>query len=334
MKRAGRLFDQIISWDNLRLGYYKASRGKRVKKDVLAFRSSLDENLAEVRNVLIEPGYPGVGQYRYFTIHGPKKRCICEAPFSERVLHHTVMNVLEPYFDSYQIFDSYACRIGKGTDAALRRALHYSRRYSWVAKCDFRRYFDSIDHEILKTLIARRIKDRRVLRVLSSIVDSYQASEGKGVPIGNLTSQFFANHYLSYLDHYAKEAVRVPGWIRYMDDMLFFGDNPSRVVSTARQIGDYASDQLCLEMKPPVIACSKEGVPFLGFLIRTDGIFLTRKKRKRAKKRIRLHVHHFREGRWSEAELVDHVQPIFAHLALARSRSVRNTLLKRAGLWQ
>lgn len=114
------------------------------------------------------------------------------------------MNVLEPHFEAFQVFDSYACRTGKGTDAALRRALHYARRYPWVAKCDIRHYFDSIDHHVLQTLLSRRFKDHTVPRLLSAIIDTYETTPGRGVPIGNLTSQYFANHYLGFLDHYAK----------------------------------------------------------------------------------------------------------------------------------
>jgi RNA-directed DNA polymerase len=334
MKRVGGLFDEIVSWDNIRLGYYKAARGKRTKHAVLAFRRDLDTNLATIRRTLLDPDHAGIGRYRFFTIHDPKERRICEAPFADRVLHHAIMNVLEPHFESFQIHDSYACRTGKGTDAALRRALHFARRYPWVAKCDIRHYFDSIDHGVLKTLLARRFKDARVLRLLSAIVDTYQTTSGRGVPIGNLTSQYFANHYLGYLDHCAKEELQIPGWIRYMDDMLIFDTDKGRVASHAKAVSAYAADRLRLEMKPPVIVPAKQGVPFLGFLIRPGGVYLTRKKRRRAARRIHEYARNFQTGRWSESQLADHLLPVFSHLALARSRTVRNTLIERAGLRQ
>lgn len=332
MNRYGGLFERIVEWDNIRLAYYLASKGKRTKPDVLDFRHDLDINLDRVRNTLLDPNISGIGDYRFFTILDPKERKICAAPFFDRVLHHAVMHVLEPYFESFQIYDSYACRVGKGTDAAIRRALYFARRYGRFAKLDVRAYFDSIDHAKLNAMIERRFKDRRVVRILEAIIDSYHIDPGKGVPIGNLTSQFFANHYLAFLDHDIKERLRLHGYVRYMDDMLLFGDSGEELRNVCSEIERFCSDELALELKPPIISRTSAGAPFLGFLVKPKGVYLTRKKRRRTKRRLGEFAHKYLNGDWNESELADHILPVCAHLALARSRWIRNTLIERAGL--
>lgn len=334
VRRAGNLFDDIVTWDNLRLAYYKAAKGKRNKRAAVRYRADIEPNLARLREQLLDPRHPGIGRYRFFTIHDPKERKICVAPFGDRVLHHAVMNVLEPHFDSFQIYDSYACRTGKGTNAALKRALYFARTFPYVAKLDVRRYFDSIDHRVLKELLSRRIKDHRVLNLLRAIIDTYQVVPGRGVPIGNLTSQYFANHYLGFLDHFAKENVGVAGWIRYMDDFLLFGTSKELVRRRSRAVEGHCRDPLRLELKEPLLRPVSRGIPFLGFLVKPGGIYLTREKRRRTQRRVREYARLFHSGAWSEEELAAHILPLFSHLTVARSRSVRNTLIERAGLRQ
>lgn len=334
MKRIGSLFGEITTWDNLRLVWYNASRGKRSKASVLSYRFNLEANLERLHETLLDPNSSRIGRYRFFTISEPKERRICAVPFPERVLHHALINVLEPHFESFQIFDSYACRKGKGTDAALKRALRFAKGYRYFVKLDVRRYFDSIDHAILKRSLNRRFKDRRVLGILESIIDTYHEQPGKGVPIGNLTSRYFANHYLASLDHHAKEVLRVPGWIRYMDDVLMFADDMARLQQIAQAIVAFGGNELALSFKPLVSGPVSNGVPFLGFLVKPKGIYLSRKKRRRSLRRCVEYAHRFHAGKWSASELADHLLPVCAHLALARSRLVRNTLLQRAGLRQ
>jgi RNA-directed DNA polymerase len=214
MRRAGNLHDKIVAWDNLRLAFRKASRGRRLKNDVMRYRSDLDEILCALGKRLAHPENLKIGEYRFFTIYDPKERVICEAPFTERVLHHAVMNILEDSFESFQIHDSYACRKGKGTDAALKRALYFARRNPFFLKLDVIKYFDSISHDTLKALLARRFKDRKVLSILESIIDSYHINTRLGIPIGNLSSQFFANFYLGFLDHFITEELKIGKFIR------------------------------------------------------------------------------------------------------------------------
>lgn len=334
MRRIGSLFTEILSRDNLRRAWYKASRGKRNKPDVLIFRWNLDRNLSTLRETLLDPNRNNIGSYHFFTIHEPKERRICAASFQDRVMHHALLNILEPHFESFQIYDSYACRKGKGTDAALRRALYFAKRYKYFAKLDVRHYFDSIDHEVLKNLLTRRFKDKSVLKVLFSIIDTYSTQKGKGVPIGNLTSQYYANHYLACLDHHAKEQLRIHAWIRYMDDIIIFEKNQNELRHKVSEVDQYCTKKLRLTLKPPVYGSTARGVPFLGFLIKPHGIYLTRKKRRRSAARFSEYASRFHTGDWNESELSSHILPVCAHLAIARSRFVRNTLLHRAGLRQ
>ena len=222
MARGRGLYLKIPEPDNLRLAFNKAVKGKSDRQEVIRFRHDLDENLAALRREL-QSGEISLGPDRFFTILDPKERIICAAPFHDRVLHHAVMNICEPVFERYSIFDSYACRPAKGLHKAITRAQEFSRQYQWYLKLDIRSYFGSIDHKILNRLLARRFAERRLRDLFGHVIASYRTEPDSGIPIGNLLSQYFANFYLSHLDHWLKEERHVPGYLRYMDDFLLFG---------------------------------------------------------------------------------------------------------------
>ncbi len=333
MKRVGELYERVSDWDNLRLAFSKAAKGKSTRADVLAYRRDLDRHLGDLQRRIRDQDVE-VGNYRYFTIYEPKMRTICAAPFSERVLHHAIMNVLEPVLERFQIHDSYACRPGKGTDAALRRSLFFTRRFRHFAKLDVRKYFDSIPHDRLLRRLERRVKDRRLLDLIGTIVDSYCHTPGRGLPIGNLTSQHLANFYLAHGDHLVKDRLRVRGYLRYMDDMLVFHDHADVLRGVVEQIDSCVSDELGLRLKPVgfdvcILGRSDQGVPFLGFLVRPTGIYAGRKKRSLARRRAAAGYQAVVAGRWGQREYADHMQSVFAHMALARSRAFRRHLVSR-----
>lgn len=207
MKRTGFLIERIADLDNLYEAFRRACRGKQRKEEVRRFREHFDENIALLHRQILEADV-NVGNYHYFTIHDPKERTICAADFHERVLHHAIINVCGNLFDRTLIDTTYATRKGKGVYAAIDKAVEACTKYRYTAKLDFRKYYDSIDHDLLKCQLRRRFKDGLLLRIFDEIIDSYSASPGKGLPIGNLTSQYFANAYLSSLDHYVKEMLR------------------------------------------------------------------------------------------------------------------------------
>lgn len=280
MKRVGQLYDRIASHDNLRLAWWKARRRKSLRPDVLAFGSHLEEELAAMGEALRREEV-AVGDYHCFRIFDPKERQICAAPFRERVLHHAVMNLCEPVFESRQVAASHACRQGRGTRAALEQARRLCRRHTWFLKLDVRKYFDSIEHRRLNGMLARLFKDRPLLKLLERIVASYETSPGRGLPIGSLTSQFFANHYLSPLDRLVQERLRLPGYVRYMDDFVLFADEPQALRQAAQELERFARDELGLELKPPCLHRTARGLPFLGYRIHPGWIGLSARSRRR-----------------------------------------------------
>jgi len=183
MKRKGNLYHQIATHENLRLAFAKAAKGKRHRAEVIAFCQDFDVNIQKLREQLLSHS-PNIGHYRFFQVRDPKHRQICAASFPERVLHHAMMNICEPMMESYSVYDSYACRKNKGSLKALARAREYAWKYGWYLKLDIRKYFDSIDHGILMSLLSRRFKDKELLELFHQIFATYHTQPGKGIPIG------------------------------------------------------------------------------------------------------------------------------------------------------
>lgn len=317
--------ESIADLDNLYLAYYKASKGKQDKSEVISFAKKLDENIRTLRNKLLSNDFE-VGRYRYFTIFYPKKRLICAASFPERVIHHAVMNVCHPFFERNLINDTYATRIGKGTYAAIDKALKAMSRYQFVVKLDVRKYFDNISHEILKSKIRHLFKDTQLVLLLDQIIDSYCVTEKKGVPIGNLTSQYFANYYLSELDHLAKEVLRIPVYLRYMDDILFFGNDKSLLKKQIDCLNQCVTN-LDLRLKPPIISSTEVGVTFLGYRICHHIISLDARSRNRLKRKLKSYSFNYENRKWSESEYNAHLLPLLAFASKAYTKHMRRRLI-------
>lgn len=280
MRRAGNLFPKIAERENLELAFWKAQRGKSARADVCAFRENLTENLEDLRSGLLR-GNVRLGNYRYFTIRDPKERVICAADFRERVLHHAIINVCEPVFEKYQIFDSFACRKGKGLDACLSRTREFCRKYRWFLKMDVHKFFDSVEHTTLLRLLARRFRESALLDLFSKIVESYETRSGKGLPIGNLTSRYFANLYLGVLDHQVKEVWRVPAYVRYMDDFVLFFDEKEAAKNARSRVSEFLSRKLKVELNLPQINGASCGLPFLSYRVFGDKLKLSQKAKRR-----------------------------------------------------
>ena len=295
-KRFFDLYENICHPLNLWAAYKNAARGKRYQPAAAAFEYDLEENLIELENELKEETYQP-GGYHNFLIQRPKRRLISAAPFRDRVVHHALMNVIEPFFERQFIFDSYANRKGKGTHAALDRCTYFMRRYRYVMHLDVRQFFPSIDHQILLSILSRTIADERTMALITKIIasgkgiqmeeydmayfpndDLLAVERPRGLPIGNLTSQHFANFLLGAVDHYALQTLRVGGWVRYMDDMLLLGPDKACVRGQADAIAAFLCDPLHLAEKRAarVVAPVHTGIPFLGFrvwprCVRLDG---------------------------------------------------------------
>ncbi|MGB3292211.1 MAG: RNA-directed DNA polymerase [Phormidesmis sp.] len=241
MKRYGNLWPQIINFENLWWAARKAERGKRYRENVLDFNFNFEENLIQLQSELIAKTYQP-GPYKTFKIIDPKPRIISAAPYRDRVVHHALCNIITPLFENGFIADSYANRVGFGTHRALAKFVELARSHRYVLQCDVRKYFPSIDHEILKALIRRKLKCQDTLWLIDTIIDGSNEQETvlqyfpgdimltpamrrRGLPIGNLTSQFFANVYLNGFDHFVKEQLRVKCYIRYVDDFVLLSDD-------------------------------------------------------------------------------------------------------------
>lgn len=323
MKTHNNLYENIITFENLLLAAQKAQKSKRFEPSVLAFNHNLESNIFKLQDELKNCSYQP-GPYHGFYIHEPKKRLISAAPYRDRVVHHALCNIIEPVFEKAFIYDTYACRKEKGTHKAVLRFNEYCRQNKYVLKCDIKKYFPSIDHQILKSLIRRKIACKQTLWLIDKTIDNSNPQEEvivdfpgddpsagvtvsqpncsgqvlfapgerrKGIPIGNLTSQFFANIYLNGLDHFAKENLRCPHYIRYCDDFVLFG-NDKAVLHRWRQeiIGHLDGLRLKLHENKSQVQTVAAGTTFLGFrifpgyrrLVR-DNLILMRRRLKRLK---------------------------------------------------
>ena len=238
MKRESHLIEKIAAYENLLWAYWKAKRGKNSKPEVMTFGANLHAELIQLQAGILN-GNAAIGNYHFFKIYEPKERQICAASFAERVLHHAIMNICHANFENFQIFDSYATRQGKGTYAAIERAASFHKKYTWFMKIDCRKYFDSIDHLVLKRQLNKRFKDQRLLNLCYSIIDSYEITAGKGLPIGNLTSQYFANHYLAHADRYLSENLKAKAVVRYMDDLLIWHDDKQELFNIGEKFHNF-----------------------------------------------------------------------------------------------
>jgi len=333
VRRTGYLIDGIAEPENLRLAFWKAKKGKSDREEVREFGKDLDKNLLALREGILS-GAVSVGNYRYFTVRDPKERLICAADFSERVLHHAIMNVCGPLFEKFQIYDSYATRPGKGQFSALSRVKGWTGKDMWFCKLDARKFFDSISHDVLFGQLCRIFKDGRLLGVFRQIIDSYRASPGRGVPIGNLTSQYFANFYLAHLDHFVKERLGVKKYVRYMDDMVILHSSKDGLIKISREVRDYCENELRLELKPICLNDVGRGIPFLGFVIFPNSVRLNRNSKKRFLRKYMSYARRVRAGAWSQKEYARHAEPLIAFTRFADALGFRRRVLLRreAGL--
>lgn len=281
MKRTRIRLPEIAAWDNLLLAVWKAARGKRHRPDVIRFTNKLDSNLTQLAKDIIQASVP-YARYREFYIHDPKERLIHAACFEDRVLHHAIINLAEPVFERTLVPSTYACRPDKGVHRAIAQVQANLRRYPWYVKVDISGYFPGIDHQILWRLLRERFKGDDFLYLLWRIIDSYHAQPGKGLPIGSLTSQHFANHYLDGADRFLLAHLKVRAHVRYMDDTLFWCDSREEVKEKLEALREYLLEERQLHLKPDTqINRSQHGVSYCGYRVLPGAILLNRRKRQR-----------------------------------------------------
>lgn len=326
MKRANNLIQTVADADNLRWAFWKARKGKSHSRPVEIYRRALEQNLAKLRLQILQ-GEVEVGQYTYFKIYDPKERQIAAPSFQEQVLHHALMNVCHDRFEKAQVFDSYVSRKGKGTHAALARAKENTRRFTYFLKLDVYKFFDSIHHTTLMVQLDKIFKDKAVLQIFYKIINSYEVLPGRGVPIGNLTSQYFANHYLADLDHFIKEQLGIKAYVRYMDDMVLWHKDKAVLKNALQSISAYVQNQLQCRLKPPLMNHVTNGLPFLGYVVRPYDVRLSLRSRRRFVKKLRLLEEKYRSGEWSESTCQRRALSLTAFTQHANAKAFRGSVI-------
>ena len=331
MKRIGNLWPQVTDFANLLHAARKAQKGKRFRNNVLAFNYNLEQNLLNLKTQLETQTYRP-GTFRTFEIVEPKHRIISVAPYRDRVIHHGLCNIIVPIFERTFIADTYANRIGYGTHKALQRFTTFARSTKYILQCDIKKYFPSIDLEILKTLIRRKIKCKDTLWLIDTIVDSSNEQEPtynyfpgdtlltpsqrrRGLPIGNLTSQFFAGIYLNGFDHFIKEQLKAKKYIRYVDDFALFSDDRQFLQDARIAIEDYLVNlRLTIHPIKSQLFETRIGATFLGFRILPDRIRIRTENLRRSKRRLRQFQADYARGKMNFQDIAHSIRSWQAHL--------------------
>ena len=263
MKRYKNLWDQFISMENLELAAKKAVKSKKNKYVVKAFLKNKDELLKKLQSDLINGTFT-TSPYQTFTIYEPKQRVIYKLPlYPDHIVHHALINIIGPIWQSTFINDSYACIPGRGLHAASKRVMHFVRKYKYVLQCDIRKFFPSINHEIMFNIVKKKIGDKKLLDVLHDII--FSCGGENNLPIGNLTSQWMGNVYLNEMDHFIKEKLHCDAYIRYCDDFLIFSDDKKNLWVKEKSIRDFIFTYLNMFFSKSNVYPTKRGVPFIGY---------------------------------------------------------------------
>jgi retron-type reverse transcriptase len=347
--RHGELFRELCEPAHLIRSARAASRGKRRKPDVARFLLDAEPECMRLAEELTH-GRWLPGAYRTFRIVEPKPRLISAAPFRDRVVHHALVSLLEPHFERRFVAHSYACRVGKGSHAALRRASRLMASRRFVLKADVAKFFPSIDHAILKEEVRRVIADERLLAVLDRVIDGSNPQEPveewypgddlftpserrRGLPIGNLTSQFLANVLLDRLDHEVMDRRGFGGYIRYCDDMLVFADDADRLSRLRTGIQECLAElRLRLHPRKGGVHSTSTEVPFLGFRLRQGEARLLRPSVLRATRRLRRLGRAAHEGRLTAAALQQSIAAWRGHARHATGEGAFRTIVHRSGV--
>ncbi|MCG3744424.1 RNA-dependent DNA polymerase [Vibrio cincinnatiensis] len=308
------MYDKIISFENLYQAANEAARNKRYRVPIMRYFSNLEENLINAHNHLIWGSYEPQ-PHRQFFVYEPKKRLISAPPFDDRVVHHAIHRIIEPIIDKRFIFDSYACRIGKGTHRGADRAQRFIRIVKrnhgrvYVLKADIAKYFNSINHASLKRIIRSHLNCERTIALLNLIIDKAEVEvQGVGIPIGNLTSQLFANLYLNELDRFVKHELREKHYIRYMDDFVILHHDKAHLQRLRVTIERWLLENLQLKTNNktqifPVSTSSGRALDFLGYRIYATHKLLRKCTAKRFKHKVKKLRKQYAKGKASLAEV-------------------------------
>lgn len=320
MKSYKNLWQKFVSFNNLYSAYLLAKKSKPRSFEITNYFFNYEKELFSLQKSLITNTCV-LGPYSTFKIYKPKERTIKFVSFKDRVLHHAIQNIIEPIFEKSFIFDSYACRKKKGIHKGLyrlKKIIQSKNPPKYFLKCDVKKYFLSIDQDILKKIISKKITDKKLLNVIFKVIDSDHSEYGskKGIPIGNLTSQLFSNIYLNELDQYVKNKLKIKYYFRYVDDFIIFADNKKDLHIYKEKIRCFLDQQLKLDL--PIdkakIRLTKTGVDFVGYQIYPDFVRVRSINIKRFKKRTEILVSKYKKGKINYDSLESSINSFFGYL--------------------
>lgn len=336
MKTYNDLWESVTSFENLCKAFYKAKKGRSGNPEILYCFFNLEKKLFNIQEELLSQTYK-TGKYRVFKVYEPKERIIKAVPFRDRIVHHALCNVVEPIFESRFIFDSFACRKRKGSHKGLKRVRHviqncFKGRDGYALKCDVKKYFPSVDHNKLKEIIKKRIKDENVIKVVNEIIDSDNSQFGwcKGIPIGNLTSQLFANIYLNELDQFVKHKLRVRHYFRYVDDFLIFSESKQQLHVYKHEIKTFLKT-ICLTIpqEKTRIFKIKDGVDFVGYKIHPEFTRLRKSNIKKFSKRIKILKRLLSTNAIQKTRVEASMQSWFGHASHANAYKIVSLVMQK-----
>lgn len=325
-------FEDALGFSALHRAAHIAARGKRKNSRVAQFMMDLEPELLALERELMAGEYHPRA-FRTFTIKFPKFRTISAADFRDRVVHHAVCAALNPMFERFAIFDSYACHPGKGGLRALKRAQHFARRFRFVLRLDIFHFFETVDHDVLLTRLQPRVGEPRLMQLIERFVCAGAPGSplGKGLPIGNLTSQHFGNFLLGFVDHFAKERLRTRGYVRYMDDFALFADTKAELWHRRDAISAFLQDKLQLGLRPEFTTLTpvSEGFAFLGFRIWPNLVRFDPRRVRRFRAEIRRLHRGLHTGGLDEDSAARSMQGLVGWASHANSYELRRSLITR-----
>lgn len=340
MKVALNIFEKMTSlvhifecWDHFR-------RGKRKRKDIQYFELNLEDNIFQLQYELSTLQYQH-GTYEHFYVSDPKQRLISKASVRDRLVHQIVYDVLNTVFDKKFIFHSLSSRLGKGTHIGvtllhrmMRKVSANGKQSCYALKMDIKRFFDTVNHQILKTLIRKNIDDERALKIVDTIIDSFKLKSGPlgavGIPLGNATSQLFANVYLHELDDFIKQELREKYYLRYCDDFIILSNDENHLKCLIDQIHEFLTRNLQLELHPKKLIIRKlsQGIDFVGYILFLHHTLVRTGTKQRMKKRLKKAYETYLQGKMDDVNLDQRLQSYLGILSHANqhllSQAVKN----------
>ncbi len=284
MRRAGNLYHKIVALDNLYDAYCAARKGKRWQRNVRRFEKDTLWNLIQLQERLVRKEY-STAEYKIKHIYEPKERDIYVLPFyPDRIVQHAMIRVVSPIWDRLFIEQSYACRVGKGMHKGSLQAMKHLKRYKYCLKCDISKFYPSVDHDILKLIVRKKIKCSDTLWLIDEIIDSYPG--GKNVPIGNYTSQWLGNLYMNELDQWVRHKLKIFAYVRYTDDFVLFLNDKATLHKIKSEIERFLDERLKLKFSKWSIFPVDQGLDYLGYRHFRRKILLRKSTAKRVKKRL------------------------------------------------